>query len=199
MPPLTNGIQAVSGTLVIAPVRQVLVVLFRGASTVADIDAIHQASIELARAHPGGIGHLNLVAPGPDSGPIDERVRERLLTMMRDERMALRVSSVVYPGGGFQAAMIRGILSGLVLLSRTTAKIRVHSSVDAAADWLVDTLGPANAPKPLQLSAMMDRLTANGAVPVRAVACELTSPHDTGGSRRGRSGHRARFRLRVRP
>jgi hypothetical protein len=64
-----------------------------------------------------------------------------MVQMLRDRHVPLRAASVIFPHDGFQAAVVRSILGTLLLLSRTPAIVRVHSSVDQGAGWIGERLG----------------------------------------------------------
>jgi hypothetical protein len=139
---------AVNEFFVLARWRNVVLTCFRGNGTgVAEIEQYHQASVELARTHREGIAHLNLVEINEsDRQGLPDPVREALLKMLRDPAMNLLASSVVYPGTGFQAALIRGILSGLVIFARPRAPIRFHGSLEDGAKWLAERFSGAATP-----------------------------------------------------
>jgi hypothetical protein len=129
-------------TLALTTVRQVLVVRWTAATNVGDVEEMRRVSEALGRGHPWGIAHLNLIetSPGEMQRP-SEPAREAMVRMLRDRHVPLRAASVVFPHPGFQAALVRSILGGLLLLSRTPAVVRVHASAQLGAEWIGSTLG----------------------------------------------------------
>ena len=125
-------------TVGLLSVRQLVLVRWTTSVSVADVEALRHASRELAALHPGGIAHLNLVdTPDAMKNELEDDAREAIVSLLKDRSLPLRLSSVVIPHPGFQASVVRAIVGGLLLVSRTAAHIRVHGSIRQGAEWLV--------------------------------------------------------------
>lgn len=75
------------------------------------------------------------------SPPPDLEVRNELVQLVADNVNGyIRAGAVVYEGDGFRAAMVRGVTTGLQLLSRHAYPQTVCSSVAAGASFLVAEL-----------------------------------------------------------
>ena len=116
---------------------RVVVVRWTSAPSVADVQQMRRASEALGREHERGIAHLNVidVPLGKAQRPSEDSV-QAMIAMLRDRQTPLRASSVVFPHEGFQAAVVRSVLGGLLLLSRTRAVVRVHRSAVHGAEWI---------------------------------------------------------------
>jgi hypothetical protein len=124
-------------TIGLLSLRQIVLVRWTTSVSVADVEALRRASSELAATHPGGIGHLNLVdTPEAMKNELEDDAREAIVALLRDRTTLLRLSSVIIPHEGFQASVVRAIVGGLLLVSRTAAHVRVHASVRQGAEWL---------------------------------------------------------------
>jgi hypothetical protein len=136
-------------TLALTTVRQVVVVRWTSATSVGDVEEMRRVSEELGRAYPLGVAHMNVIATRPGEMQMaSEPARNAMIRMLRDKHVPLRAASVVFPHEGFQAALVRSILGGLLLLSRTSAVVRVHASAEASAEWLGTVLRSTAADPP---------------------------------------------------
>jgi hypothetical protein len=129
-------------TLALTTAAQVVVVRWTGAPVEDEVEEMRRISDALGRAHPRGIAHMNVIDVPPDrlQRPT-EPAREAMVRMLRDRHVPLRAASVIFPHAGFQAAVVRSIVGGLLLLSRTPAELRVHASARRGAEWIGSVLG----------------------------------------------------------
>jgi hypothetical protein len=70
-------------------------------------------------------------APLPTSG-----ARAGLAHMLRANADALVCSAVAFAGSGFRAAAVRGVATGIAVMSNHQFPHRIFASIDEAADWL---------------------------------------------------------------
>jgi hypothetical protein len=98
----------------------------------------------LGGEHPGGIGLVQVVgAHHPHIGP---DARNELGVLLKASAPYIRCSTVVFEGTGFRAAAVRGLVAGLVMLSRVPFPHQVFATLEAAVDWQVAhmrTINPA--------------------------------------------------------
>ncbi len=124
-------------SLSLTTLPRVVVVRWTAAPIVADVQRMRRTSEALGKEHAGGIAHLNVIdVPLGQTQRPSEEAREAMIAMLRDRQTPLRASSVVFPHDGFQAAVVRSVLGGLLLLSRTRAVVRVQRSAAQGAEWI---------------------------------------------------------------
>ena len=138
-------------------------VRWTAATNVGDVEEMRRVSEALGRAHPRGIAHMNVIEtkPGEMQRP-SEPAREAMIRMLRDRHVPLRAASVIFPHPGFQAALVRSILGGLLLLSRTPAVVRVHASAQLGAEWIASTLGGTKDDPPPDANELLAAVAALG-------------------------------------
>jgi hypothetical protein len=128
-------------TFAMRTVGPIVLVRWGGAAHASQVEALARASAEAARAHPRAIGHVNLVETDMErTNELDDETRGAILRLLRDPALPLRCSSVVIPREGFQAALVRAIVGGLLLMSRTRTQVRVHASLRAGSEWVLEGL-----------------------------------------------------------
>jgi hypothetical protein len=143
-------------TLALTTVRQVVVVRWTAADSADDVEQMHRVSDALAREHPRGIAHMNVIDVPPNQmHRPSEPAREAMVRMLANRQVPLRAASVIFPHPGFQAAVVRSILGGLLLLSRTPTRARVHASAREGAEWIASMMAPGGVD-----TALVDELLA---------------------------------------
>jgi HEAT repeat protein len=105
-----------------------------------DIDAVSSLLTRLAAKHPGGVGLVQVVEVGAVVPDADARAA--LARMLRDGSQFIRCAAVVYLGSGFGAAAVRGVVTGLAMLSRHEFPHEVKDSVRDAATMIARHLCP---------------------------------------------------------
>jgi hypothetical protein len=127
----------------------VLYIVWLGAIEPAGVDRLSAASKDLARAHPAGIVHLNLIATGIGLTALDDEARRRIGALLEDPASGLVASAIAYTETGFLAATVRGVLAGLALLARGGPKLRFFGELHEAETWLRGELsGPGRSMPP---------------------------------------------------
>jgi hypothetical protein len=92
-------------------------------------------------------------APQPDP-----EARAALARVMEKHDRALYGTAYVVLGSGFQAAAIRGAITGLMLLARHTHATKVFATVPQAVRWLASRAEAAGEPAPgLEAAAAIER------------------------------------------
>jgi len=90
--------------------------------------------------------------PSPDSA-----LRAELARLVKKYEPAYECSAYVVEGEGFQAAAIRGLVTGVMLLARSAAPTKVFASVSDAARWFAPRIGADAAALDAELSAYCAR------------------------------------------
>lgn len=114
----------------------------------------------MARNNKGVVNLLNVVRPG--SPMPDEAARHALIQVFRyiADQGASAQSAVVFEGSGAAASIIRSVVTGLSLVSKTMLPIKVFATVEDAATWLqpkLTALSNCDASQVNAVIAEMDR------------------------------------------
>jgi hypothetical protein len=137
-----------TGELLVGAEGNVLLVAWLGTPSLPGARVLANASLELARAHPTGIAHLNLIAKTSSTRSLPEDARGAILDLLNDPAHKLVASATVFGDGGFLAATIRGVLAGLTMLARTRAPVKVVASISQAEEILRSALSQGGASVP---------------------------------------------------
>jgi hypothetical protein len=122
--------------------RNVVIVLWRGETTLSAVAQLREVLRELIAEYPEGIGLIQVVetsAPPPDAV-----ARKAIARLLAQERGYLKGSALVFEEGGFRMAAVRAIVSGIATLARPGYPHVVFATVLEAADWLVELLPAAS-------------------------------------------------------
>jgi hypothetical protein len=118
-----------------------VIVVWRRRTTVADVGHGFSVLAELAGRFPQGVQLMQIVE---ESAIIpDAPARSALADLLRDAAGSVALSSVTHEGGGFRASLIRGIVTGLLLVSKPTFAHMVFDSTERALAKHAETLGLA--------------------------------------------------------
>jgi hypothetical protein len=97
------------------------------------MDRARELLLEVSRAHPGGIGVLQVVEVG--AVPPDSAARQAIHRFLAAGEGHVRHSSVIHEGAGFGAAGVRAVMAGIYMLGRPKFPHVVFASVAGAARW----------------------------------------------------------------
>lgn len=147
--------------LTIGTVENVLIVAWPSTFDASHLDAIEREARDLARRHPRGVGHCNVIRATQVADTPPAPLRARLGAILREPEYALIGSAVVYQGTGFAAAAMRGVVASVMMLAGAGQKLHVVSSSDDADVWLRAALTRAGVggPPPGLISRATDGLT----------------------------------------
>jgi hypothetical protein len=118
----------------------VAIAVWRVYTLVPDIEAVSSMLTRLSAKHPQGLGLVQVVEVGAIVPVADARTA--LARMLRDGSHFIRCAAVVYLGTGFGAAAVRGVVTGLHMLSRHDFPHEVKDSVRDAATMIAQHLCP---------------------------------------------------------
>jgi hypothetical protein len=98
-----------------------------------------------AEKYPNGIGCLAIIPR--NATPPSDHSREALNLGLEAVRGSLRCMCWLVEGSGFQAAMVRAVLTGLRLVAQRSYATHVSTNMDEALGWMVTHLpNRANGP-----------------------------------------------------
>jgi hypothetical protein len=92
----------------------------------------------VAERYPGEASILCVIEP--TSEPPPQELREAAAALLTRLGPQLRCVAFVIEGSGFRAAMIRGVLSGIEFLRRSTYPTRYFAEVGRAAAWVASEM-----------------------------------------------------------
>ncbi|HEX6244130.1 MAG TPA: hypothetical protein VFZ61_24610 [Polyangiales bacterium] len=120
---------------------------------------IQREAIEyIVERYPGEASILCVIEP--TSEPPPQALREAAAALLTKLGPQLRCVAFVIEGSGFRAAMIRGVLSGIEFLRRSTYPTRYFAEVGRAAAWVASETGGQSMLLADAAHRLRDRLTA---------------------------------------
>jgi hypothetical protein len=136
-PNLSNSplaeIHVASADHIVATWRNVVLLIWRRETTVEGVSAARRIYDELAAVCPGGVLLMTIVeekAPAPSAD-----ARKDLARFLSNCSGRMILSAVVHEGAGFQAAMVRSVVTGLALVARLPYPHKVFATVAEAEAW----------------------------------------------------------------
>ncbi len=139
----------------IALYNPLLIAFFSRAPVEAELAKLREL-IEQGRTEDVRGGMLFVVARKNMAGGIQPHVREFFEKMMRENDGRFGASAVVIQMQGFGASLMRGFITGLLLLTRKRRAIHIFSTVDEACRWLA----PEHGLQPARLLEAYQQMTA---------------------------------------
>jgi hypothetical protein len=127
--------------------RDVFVVVDHGRGDPADYLKVGDVVAAGGAAYPRGIGGL-VIVPRNAPAPSDE-IRAAMSSVLRRLGPSLRCVSWCVEGGGFQGAMVRGVITGMKLFLRLPFKTHVTTSLPDALTWTVRQLDGDDGRRPI--------------------------------------------------
>jgi hypothetical protein len=120
---------------VVGNVWNVSVLVWGKETTMGGVASAERAIAAHAARHPEGIGLLTVVEEIAD--PPNAEVRKALGLMLTSMAGKVKRSAVSQEGTGFRAAMVRGVVTGLMLLTRVPFPHKVFDNADTSVTWIV--------------------------------------------------------------
>ncbi len=122
---------------VFATWKRVAIAIIRVETTLDGVKKLRQLCDAMGRQHPGGMLLLSIVEPDAPMPPPE--VRSAMASFLAGLAGQVVASAVVYEGGGFRAAAVRGVVTGLSLVNKLPYPHKIFSTVNAAVNWFVAT------------------------------------------------------------
>jgi hypothetical protein len=136
-----------SDSVVVASWNDVCFEAWLTRGTDRDIRAATDAHVRVLARTSGSIIPCSIVHEQA-AGPIDSEVRAALVERGRQLDPRTKASALVILAGGFAGAVVRGIATGLSLLTRAKHPTKTFASIDAASRWLEPYFAPVGARAP---------------------------------------------------
>ena len=163
LPPSDFHVEHVLPEAVIGHLRNVFLWAWRGPATVATCERLHRSVNDVARAFPEGSGGITLIVPGV-SVPSDD-VRKRIVRLRREASAhGMRGGAILHEGDPLRRSLVRGVVTGLGLLTKDIYPQAVFGEADEAFRWLGEKLGKS-APPRSELARALEALRARAAAP----------------------------------
>lgn len=131
MAALTNQLHLVTWS-------DVFVLVDHGKSEPAHYGMLGELVLELAASHSQGVGGLVIIPP--NATPPSDAARVAMNAVMRRLGSSLRCFCWQIEGGGFQGAMVRGVLTGVKMFGRLPFETHVTTNLADALSWIVRKL-----------------------------------------------------------
>lgn len=125
--------------LATAEAARTCVLLWRKSVNETRFQIQREAIEHVATHYPGEAAILCVIEP--TSEPPPQELREAAAQLLTRLGPQLRCVAFVIEGSGFRAAMIRGVLSGIEFLRRSTYPTRYFAEVGRAAAWVASETG----------------------------------------------------------
>ena len=122
-------------TVIVAEAGPLCVTIWRGSATPEPFEWQRAGLSEIVGRHPRGAAFLCVIETS--SSPPQEDLRKASAQMIVNLGDRLKGTAVVIEGEGFMAAINRGVLTGIVLLTRSRrSPFAVFGTVTEGARWL---------------------------------------------------------------
>src|SRR5579859_2075365 len=117
--------------------EDIFTVIDDGRGQVSDYEVLRRMVIEQSAHYRSGVGCLAVITA--DAKPPLDEVRAALNQTL--EAIPLKCICWCVEGGGFQAAMVRAVLSGLRFFKRHPYPTHICTSLEEGLAWMVPHLG----------------------------------------------------------
>src|SRR5271170_6612585 len=134
------------------------VVIDDGKGTASDYDVLRKMVVEQSSRHKGGLGCLAVITAS--AKPPSDEVRASLNKTL--EVIPLKCICWQVEGAGFQAAMVRAVLSGLRFFKRQQYPTHIATDLVEALSWILPHLEQGLV-KPERLQLAVTRIRAERA------------------------------------
>ncbi len=105
------------------------------------LDWLRDALSSAIAAHPGATAHLHIVEVAGRGG-VHAGPREAMTKIARQLDGKLTAAAFVVPEGGFMPALIRSLITGILLIAARQTKAQTFAELDEALRWLNAQGGP---------------------------------------------------------
>jgi hypothetical protein len=116
--------------------EDIFVVIDDGAGRPADYEVLHGMLVEQSSRYTAGLACLTIIPV--DAKPPSQAARKAMNAAL--ETAPLRCLCWLVEGSGFQAAMVRAVLTGLRVLGRPPYATHIAGDLEQALRWLLSNL-----------------------------------------------------------
>jgi hypothetical protein len=120
--------------------EDIFAVVDDGRAPLADYAVLREMIAEQHARYPSGLGCLAIIPP--NAKPPSEEVRKTLNATL--ESVPLRCICWCVEGAGFQAGMVRAVLTGLRFFAHRTYATHVAAELEGAVQWIFAQLDPTS-------------------------------------------------------
>lgn len=118
--------------------RDVLVISDDGRSAVSDYEELLSIGAELQLTHPNGFGFLSIIPE--DAIPPSDQARAAINATLERSQHLLRGVCWCVEGVGFQAAMVRAVLTGMRFIKYAPYARNIATGLEESLTWLLPLL-----------------------------------------------------------
>ena len=131
--------RSVQGAYAIGSLGNVLIAAFDQVPNPDSVEDTASVGRKVLVRHARG-GYLHFANASVAQPPPDDRTRRAYVAMMREFGPRLDAASVIVDGAGVTAAVIRSVITGLVLIGRPSFPVKVFDSTADACAWLAHAM-----------------------------------------------------------
>jgi hypothetical protein len=141
-------------------VGDVCIGIWRKKPTLASFNAQRDLLTQAVVSGADGAGYICIIESSAE--PPDDEIRRASARMVTSQGTKLKRVACVIEGSGFQAAITRSVLSGILRFIRTPSPIKLFASAPVAAAWMEVGTNPGPLPELEQhIEALRKRLPDN--------------------------------------
>jgi hypothetical protein len=122
--------------------KDLFVIVDDGRAAAVDYPRLGELVVDQAKRHAGGIGALAVIPS--NARPPSPQAREAISALLTSLDGDLRCACWLVEGGGFQAAMVRAVLTGLRMFGHYPYATHVSTDMDESIGWLLPHLSGGN-------------------------------------------------------
>lgn len=127
-------------SLMVGAHEDLLMCGWRGVGSLEDMKALNSAHEALAAKQPSGKVVEFSITTTAMVRPVSEDIRREINRRVTDLAPTYLAGAMVILGDGFGASVLRSVLSGALLLRRSSFPYKSFSSIDEATQWLAPTI-----------------------------------------------------------
>jgi len=104
------------------------------APSAAVIEALHAGAADRRARYPSGMSFIHFGRV--QISLLDSETRQAFVRILRELQHYVAATALITRANGFWASTLRGVATGIVVLSRSAAEIRFHERPEELLDWL---------------------------------------------------------------
>lgn len=132
-----------SDEYVVCTFETIVLLAWKNLPSVQGVACCARAFAKLRAARPKErLGFYTLIAERAQSGTLPEPVRRALGRTLQEYEPNIGSAVIAYEGAGFRATIVRSVITAINFASRLQFPTSVHSHRGAAAERLLQELGP---------------------------------------------------------
>jgi hypothetical protein len=142
----------------------IVMLVWTGPPTLEGVSFCARAFTKLHDARPyEPLGFYTLISEQAQQGTLPESVRKALGRMLKENEAWIGSAVIAYEGSGFRATIVRSVITAINLAARPRFPASVHSHRGAAAERMLQELGPGARATTAYIMSLLHDLCAQSA------------------------------------